>query len=141
QMAYSTAVEVLGQPEPTPEPGDVDKTLLEKTIAYAETLDTTGVTDSAVAAFQKALTEAKAVMADTEATQEQVNAAWDNLLEGIWGLGLVQGDKTLLEQLIAKADDMMADADKYVETNWQQLVDALAAAKDVAADGDAMDEC
>ncbi|MBM6694645.1 FIVAR domain-containing protein, partial [Pseudoflavonifractor capillosus] len=82
----------------------------------------------------------KAVMADTEATQEQVNTAWDNLLEGIWGLGLVQGDKTLLEQLITKADGMMAEADKYVETNWQQLVDALAAAKDVAADGDAMDE-
>ena len=140
QMAYSTAVEVLGQPEPTPEPGDVDKTLLEKTIVYAETLDTTGVTDSAVAAFQKALAEAKAVMADTNATQEQVNAAWDNLLEGIWGLGLTQGDKTLLEQLITKADGMMAEADKYVETNWQQLVDALAAAKDVAADGDAMDE-
>ena len=140
QMAYSTAVEVLGQPEPTPEPGDVDKTLLEKTIAYAETLSTDGVTDSAVAVFQKALTEAKAVMADTEATQEQVNAAWDNLLEGIWGLGLTQGDKTLLEQLITKADGMMAEADKYVETYWQQLVDALAAAKDVAADGDAMDE-
>ena len=140
QMAYSTAVEVLGQPEPTPEPSDVDKTLLEKTIAYAETLSTDGVTDSAVAAFQKALAQAKAVMADTNATQEQVNAAWDNLLEGIWGLGLTQGDKTLLEQLITKADDMMADADKYVETNWQQLVDALAAAKDVAADGDAMDE-
>ena len=140
QMAYSTAVEVLGQPEPTPEPSDVDKTLLEKTIAYAETLSTDGVTDSAVAAFQKALAQAKAVMADANATQEQVNAAWDNLLEGIWGLGLTQGDKTLLEQLITKADDMMADADKYVATNWQQLVDALEAAKDVAADGDAMDE-
>ena len=140
QMTYSTAVEVLGQTEPTPEPGDVDKTLLEKTIVYAETLDTTGVTDSAVAAFQKALAEAKTVMADTNATQDQVNAAWDNLLEGIWGLGLTQGDKTLLEQLITKADGMMAEADKYVETNWQQLVDALAAAKDVAADGDAMDE-
>ena len=122
------------------QPSNVDKTLLEKTIAYAETLSTDGVTDSAVAAFQKALTEAKAVMADTEATQEQVNTAWDNLLEGIWGLGLVQGDKTLLEQLITKADGMMAEADKYVETNWKQLVDALSAAKDVAADGDAMDE-
>ena len=35
---------------------------------------------------------------------------------------------------------MMAEADKYVETNWQQLVDALDAAKKVADDGDAMDE-
>ena len=122
------------------QPSNVDKTLLEKTIAYAEKLDTTGVTDSAVAAFQKALTEAKAVMADTDATQEQVNAAWDNLLEGIWGQGLTQGDKTLLEQLITKADGMMAEADKYVETNWKQLVDVLEAAKKVMEDGDAMDE-
>src|SRR5699024_9117323 len=67
-------------------------------------------------------------------------AAWDNLLEGIWGLGLTQGDKTLLEQLITKADAMMADVDKYVEANWKQLVDALATAKDVMADGDTMDE-
>ena len=43
-----------------------------------------GSTAQSVAAFQKALAEAKAVMADTDATQEKVNAAWDNLLEGIW---------------------------------------------------------
>ena len=66
--------------------------------------------------MKKALAEAKAVMADTDATQEQVNAAWDNLLEGIWGLGLTQGDKTLLEQLITKADDMMAEADMWRPT-------------------------
>src|SRR5699024_11885242 len=46
--------------------------------------------------FEKALTEAKAVMADADATQEEVNTAWDNLLNGIWGLGLTQGDKTML---------------------------------------------
>ena len=34
----------------------------------------------------------------------------------------------------------MAEADKYVETNWKQLVDALEAAKKVMEDGDAMDE-
>ena len=123
-----------------PAPGDVDKTLLEKTIAYAEGLDTTGVTDSAVAAFQTALDEAKAVMADENATQAEVNNAWDNLLEGIWGLGLTQGDKTLLEQLITKADDMVANADQYMADHWQELVDALAKAKDVYADGDAMEE-
>ena len=69
-----------------------------------------------------------------------MNNAWDNLLEGIWGLGLVQGDKTLLEQLITKADDMVANADKYMAGHWQELVDALAKAKDVYADGDAMEE-
>ena len=80
-------------------------------------------------------------MLDKEnATQDEIDAAWDALLEGIWGLGLTQGDKTMLEQLIAKAESMIPDQDKYVQDNWQTLVDALAAAKDVAADGDAMDE-
>ena len=46
----------------------------------------------------------------------------------------------MLEQLIAKAESMIPDQDKYVQDNWQTLVDALAAAKDVMADGDAMQE-
>ena len=117
-----------------------NKTLLEKTIAYAKGLDTTGVTDSAKAAFEKALAEAEAVMADANATQDEVNTAWNNLLEGIWGLGLTQGDKTMLEQLINKADGMIPDQDKYMPDHWQELVDALAKAKDVMADGDAMEE-
>ena len=117
--------------------------LLQKTYDYAMKLSTEGVegvTDTAKAAFEKALTEAKNVLDNPNATQAEVNTAWDNLLEGIWGLGLVQGDKTMLEQLIAKAESMIPDQDKYVQDNWQQLVDALATAKDVAADGDAMEE-
>ena len=116
-----------------------NKSLLQKTYDYALTLSTEGVTDSAKKFFEDATAAAKAVLDDAKATQEEVNTAWDNLLEGIWGLGLVQGDKTMLEQLIAKADEMMANADKYVQDNWQQLVDALAKAKEVMADGDAME--
>ena len=59
---------------------------------------------------------------------------------GIWGLGLTQGDKTMLEQLIAKGRDHVPNQDKYVSDNWQQLVDALEAAKKVMDDGDAMEE-
>ena len=136
----NVTVTAVFEKDETPEPGDVNKTLLEKTVAYADTLSTDGVTDTAKKAFEDALANAKTVLADADATQDEVNAAWNQLLEGIWGLGLVQGDKDELNKLIAKAEDMMANADKYVETTWQQLVDALAAAKDVAADGDAMDE-
>ena len=121
-------------------PSTADKTLLEKTVAYAETLSTEGVTDAAKAAFEEALTNAKAVLADENATQEEVNDAWDALLEGIWGLGLTQGDKTMLEQLIAKAEDMIPNQDKYVQDHWQELVDALAKAKEVMNDGNAMEE-
>ena len=115
-----------------------NKVLLQKTYDYAKDLDTTGVVGSAVDVFEKALAQAKAVLDNPNATQEQVNTAWDNLLEGIWALGLKQGDKTMLELLIARADHMMDNADKYVEANWQQLVDALEAAKAVMADGDAL---
>ena len=120
------------------ESASANKALLQATYDYAVNLDTTGVVQAAVDAFQKALTEAKAVLDNPNATQEQVNTAWDNLLEGIWGLGLKQGDKTMLELLIARADDMVANADKYVEANWQQLVDALDAAKTVMEDGNAL---
>ena len=117
---------------------EANKVLLQKTYDYAKDLDTTGVVQSAVDVFEKALAEAEAVLNNPNATQEQVNTAWDNLLEGIWALGLKQGDKAMLELLIARADDMVANADKYVQANWQQLVDALEAAKAVMADGDAL---
>jgi len=67
---------------------------------------------------------------------------------------VAKADKTLLQKTYdyavtmstegvtdsAKADEMMDNADKYVADHWQELVDALAKAKEVAADGDAMDE-
>ena len=88
--------------------------------------------------FQKAMENAKAVLDHENATQTEVNKAWDDLLEAIWGLGINQGDKTLLNVLITKAEEMEKNADKYVETHWQELLDALKAAKEVSADGGAL---
>ena len=137
KAAYEAAVDAL-VPAGEAQPGNKD--LLQKTYEYALTLSTEGVTDSAKAAFEAAVANAKTVLDDANATQDEINAAWDALLEGIWGLGLTQGDKSMLEQLIAKAESMLPDEDKYVADNWQMLVDALDAAKKVMEDGDAMDE-
>ena len=120
------------------ESASANKALLQATYDYAVNLDTTGVVQAAVDAFQKALTEAKAVLDDPNATQEQVNTAWDNLLEGIWGLGLKQGDKTMLELLIHKAEGMLPNESKYLPDHWQELLDALAAGQDVMEDGNAL---
>ncbi|OUN91309.1 hypothetical protein B5F98_12160, partial [Pseudoflavonifractor sp. An44] len=136
----NVTVTAVFEKDETPEPGDVNKTLLEKTVKYADTLSTEGVTDTAKKAFEDALANAKTVLADADATQDEVNAAWNQLLEGIWGLGLTQGDKELLNLTIERAEDMMANADKYMPDHWQDLVDALDAAKKVAEDGDAMQE-
>ena len=137
KAAYEAAVDAL-VPAGESQPGN--KVLLQKTYEYALTLSTEGVTDSAKAAYEAAVANAKTVLDDANATQDEINAAWDALLKGIWGLGLTQGDKTMLEQLIAKAESMLPDEDKYVADNWQMLVDALDAAKKVMEDGDAMDE-
>ena len=120
------------------ESASANKALLQATYDYAVNLDTTGVVQAAVDAFQKALDEAKAVLDNPNATQEQVNTAWDNLLEGIWGLGLKQGDKTMLELLIHKAEGMLPNESKYLPDHWQELLDALAAGQDVMEDGNAL---
>ena len=116
------------------------KELLRKTYEYGLTLSTEGVVDSAVEIFENAMANAKAVLDNPDATVEEIYDAWNDLLDGIWGLGLKQGDKAMLEQLISRADVMMSEADKFADTNWQQLVDALAEAKTVYDDGDAMQE-
>ena len=120
------------------ESASANKALLQATYDYAVNLDTTGVAQAAVDAFQKAMDEAKAVLDNPNATQDEVNTAWDNLLEGIWGLGLKQGDKTMLELLIHKAEGMLPNESKYLPDHWQELLDALAAGQDVMEDGNAL---
>ena len=120
------------------ESASANKALLQATYDYAVNLDTTGVVQAAVDAFQKAMDEAKAVLDNPNATQAEVNTAWDNLLEGIWGLGLKQGDKTMLELLIHKAEGMLPNESKYLPDHWQELLDALAAGQDVMEDGNAL---
>ena len=89
------------------------KELLRKTYEYGLTLSTEGVVDSAVEIFENAMADAKAVLDNPDATVEEIYDAWNDLLEGIWGLGLKQGDKAMLEQLISRADVMMSEADKF----------------------------
>ena len=121
-------------------PEEANKTLLEKTVTYAMGLSTEGVVEVAKQQFQEALAHAQAVLNDPYASQQEVDAAWDALLEGIWGLGLIQGDKTELGQLMDQAQQMVDNQDKYVTEHWGLLVDALAAAQDVMDDPNAMEE-
>lgn len=118
----------------------VDKTLLQKTYNYAAAQDISQLIDTVKAFYEQALTNAETVLNSQDATKEDVNNALDHLFEAVWLLDFVKGDKTNLGILIERAEEMMQNADKYVDTNWQQLVGALEAAKAVYDDGDAMDE-
>ena len=112
--------------------------LLEYAYNYALEQDTTNLIPAVAEKFQAAMDNAKAVLDNANATQAEVDAAFDQLVEAIHMLSFTRGDKTMLEMLITRADGMMEDADKYVTDTWQQLVDALDKAKDVYADENAM---
>lgn len=116
----------------------VDKSLLQKTYDYAKAQDTSNLVSSAKEKFDAVMAKAEAVLQDKNATQEQVNTTWNELVDVIHALGLVKGEKDMLELVVAQAEAMIDEAGKYVETNWKQLVDALDAAKMVLEDGDAM---
>ena len=121
------------------QPGQADKFLLEYAYNYALEQDTSNLIPTVAAKFEAAMENAKAVLDDPAATQAQVDAAFDQLVEAIHMLDFTRGDKTMLELLITRADGMVENEDKYMPDNWQLLVDALAKAKDVYADEDAMD--
>lgn len=108
-----------------------NKEVLQKTYDYAKTINTDGATESAKKFLEKALVQAEEVLNDSKAIQTEVDAACNDLFKAIWGIGVVQGDKTNLKLLLDRADVMMTEADRYVQKNWNIFVDALEAARKV----------
>ena len=124
------------------EPEEVSKKTLEYFLNSAKEHLADGDADDAVESVQKLLEEAiaegEAVMANESATREEVMNATVKLMKAIQALDMKAGDKTDLEMAVELGD--MIDLSKYVETGKKEFTDALSAAKDVLADGDAMQE-
>ncbi|MDH6367429.1 MULTISPECIES: endo-alpha-N-acetylgalactosaminidase family protein, partial [unclassified Breznakia] len=111
----------------------VDKTALESTITDAEALTEADYTADSWAVLEDALADAKAVVADTNATQQEVDdakAALENAINDLVTVTVV--DKTALESTITEAE-ALTEAD-YTADSWAVLEDALADAKAVVAD-------
>ena len=94
--------------------------------------------DAGKEAFTSALAAAKELYADGNVMdQEEVNSAWQNLLDAMANL-MLKPDKGLLEDLIAQAEGL-SEAD-YEAQSFAAMRAALAAAKDVFANEDATQE-
>ena len=117
-----------------------DTTMMKAVYDKAVKEDYSNLIDSAKAYYEKALADAKAILADPAAyTQEQVDEVTDRLLNAVWMLDWVKGNPAALQLLVDRANQMMDNADKYVSDNWQLLVDALADAEKILAEaGDTM---
>ena len=127
-------------PEEPEEPSAV-RQLLQKTYDRVKDLSTEGVVDSAVKVFEETLANVRDILENRpDATDKELLEAWNQLVDATHGLGLLKGDKSVLEVLVSQAEEMTANADRYVAENWPQLEEALAEAKAVLEDGDAMED-
>ena len=126
--------------EPVDPAGPVGKKTLEYFLNSAKEHVENGDTDDCVQSikdlFTQAIAEGEAVMADENATREEVMSAAAKLMKAIQALDMKAGNKTDLEMAVELGD--MIDLSKYVEAGQQEFTDALSAAKEVLADGDAM---
>ena len=129
-----------------PEPGtEVSTAVLEYAIELAEGVNTDGVVDAVKDYFDNALQNAKDIFARVQAgddtvTQSDVDTAWGNLLYAMQFMEFKKGDKTDLEKVIALADEMNGNIDDYLDAGKEAFTTALAEAKEVYADGNAMQD-
>ena len=118
----------------------VYKATLGQVIDYAKSVKEEA--DSAVPAvqkaFEKALKNAETVYGEKTATQEEINAAWSDLLDALHLLSFKPGDKTALELKVELAK--MIDAELVTNASYQALQEAIASAEAVIADDNAMED-
>lgn len=119
-----------------------DKSILRTVLAYAEKQYADPAFDTVItdvqASFTASLESARGVDADLNASQADVDAAWQFLMTEIHKLGFVQGDKASLAQLIQVAQSYADQVDRYTPVTAQPFVAALGAAQTVFEDGNAM---
>lgn len=140
QEEYNAAKSALGQAiEALEEKETVDKEKLRKLINDAKKYEDhiSDYVPNTAEIFTKVLAEARDVLQDASATQEQVNAARDALLQAIFGLRLVP-NKDALEDLINKVEKM--DLSIYSVNTQKVIKSALSNAKIVMADKNATQE-
>ena len=75
---------------------------------------------------------------DYTVTQAMVDQSWNDIISMMQYLSFKQGDKSDLEAVIRMAESL--DLSKYIESTLEGFDEALAAANDVYADGDAMQD-
>ena len=121
---------------------EVSKTTLEYFLNSAKEHvaagDTEGLVESVRKLFDEAIAEGESVMADENATKDEVTNAAIKLMKAIQALDFKAGDKTDLEMALELAQAI--DLTKYVEAGQAEYLAAKETAENVMADGDAMQD-
>ena len=139
KLKLASALSVYNNAKEQPEV--VDKTVLRLVIDYAEEVKAEGalenVVPSVVTEFEAALQEAKAILADVNATEVQIDLAANRLINVIHMLEFKKGDKAELAKLVEIINAL--EENKYTASTWAALQAELAKANAVIADQNAME--
>lgn len=115
-----------------------DKTALGELIKECQIIANEGerYTPESLAIFVYDLNNAKSVYADNEATQTEVDHAYDSLRDSRDGLTLkwVPADKSALIALVTECETTYTDKNKYTQDSWNPYQDALISAYTVLND-------
>ena len=121
----------------------VSKAELNALIETAEAIEADGYTEMSYRALQAAITAAKTVAANDDATTSEVTTAITDLASAIAGLEQITLDTSALEHEIELAEQILANIDDYVASTvegLQEKADAAKAALDDAASQAEIDE-
>lgn len=123
------------------QPEAVDKEALKALIQYAKEQQQNEnyqyVVPVVKEAFENALAEAAAINEKTDATQEEVDAAYDELLRMTHYLDFTGNSKSL-KVLVDVAKGL--NEKLYTQESWKVFADALAKAEEVLADANALQD-
>ena len=120
---------------------DINKAALQIAVEMAgnvteEQLDK--VVPAVVTEFNAALEEARTILANDNATQEEVDASFARLSVAMHMLEFLKGDKTELQSLVDSTADLVEG--NYTEESWSALQEALTNANTVLNNENAMQE-
>ena len=120
---------------------ETNKTALQIAVEMAgnvteEQLDK--VVPAVVTEFNAALAEARVILANDSATQEEVDASFARLSVAMHMLEFLKGDKAELQDLVDSTADLVEG--NYTEESWSALQDALTEANTVLNNENAMQE-
>ena len=118
---------------------EISTAVLEYAIELAGGVNTDGVIDVVRENFENALQNAQDILAkvqsgDTSVTQSQVDNAWRNLIKAMQYMEFKEANKDDLAKVIALAEEMNGNLDKYLEDGKEAFTSALAEAKEVYED-------
>jgi hypothetical protein len=143
---YSGLDDMLGNPVDSQNPDlgaiqyieAVDKEELQFAYDLAVQMDLSIYTDDTKKAVEEAIAEAKAVLENENALQEEIDSALEKLNTAVDNLELIPVDKTKLEELIKDSESL--DLSIYTEETANALTQSLQAAKAVLSDDNATEE-